>query len=55
MGERVIEADGKTYAERHPPNAGRGRALAAGELGLDMYGWRGRLIDLGVQDVDNAE
>ena len=29
--------------------------LAAGELGLDMYGWRGRLIDLGVQYVDKAE
>jgi 4-hydroxy-4-methyl-2-oxoglutarate aldolase len=26
--------------------------LRAGELGLDMYGWRARLADLGVQYVD---
>lgn len=26
-----------------------------GELGLDMYGWRARLIDLGVHYVDDAE
>ena len=29
--------------------------LRTGELGLDMYGWRARLTDLGVQYVDDAE
>src|SRR5438874_7039495 len=25
MGERVVEDDGKTYVEKHPPSFGRGR------------------------------
>src|SRR6058998_4207437 len=25
MGERIIEEDGKTYVEKHPPTFGRGR------------------------------
>jgi len=29
--------------------------LRAGELGLDMYGWRARLADLGVRYVDGPE
>jgi len=29
--------------------------LRAGELGLDMYGWRARLTDLGVRYVDEEE
>jgi 4-hydroxy-4-methyl-2-oxoglutarate aldolase len=29
--------------------------LRAGELGLDMYGWRGRLLELGVQYVDTEK
>src|SRR5260370_41309448 len=29
MGERVIEEDGKTYVERHPPAFGRGRGAPA--------------------------
>jgi 4-hydroxy-4-methyl-2-oxoglutarate aldolase len=29
--------------------------LRAGELGLDMYGWRARLADLGVRYVDEEE
>jgi 4-hydroxy-4-methyl-2-oxoglutarate aldolase len=29
--------------------------LRSGELGLDMYGWRSRLADLGVQYVDEPE
>jgi 4-hydroxy-4-methyl-2-oxoglutarate aldolase len=29
--------------------------LRAGELGLDMYGWRSRLIDLGVRYVDEED
>jgi 4-hydroxy-4-methyl-2-oxoglutarate aldolase len=29
--------------------------LRSGELGLDMYGWRAKLADLGVQYVDEAE
>jgi 4-hydroxy-4-methyl-2-oxoglutarate aldolase len=29
--------------------------LRAGELGLDIYGWRGRLADLGVRYVDQQE
>ena len=28
MGERVIEPDGSTYAEKHPPSVGRGRGGA---------------------------
>ena len=36
MGERVVEADGKTSAEKHPPNAGAGRGApsAAGVYAL---------------------
>jgi len=30
MGERVIEEDGKTYVEKHPPTVGRGRGAAPG-------------------------
>ena len=29
--------------------------LRAGELGLDMYGWRGRLAELGVRYVDEED
>lgn len=29
--------------------------LRAGELGLDLYGWRGRLADLGIRYVDHEE
>jgi 4-hydroxy-4-methyl-2-oxoglutarate aldolase len=29
--------------------------LRAGELGLDMYGWRERLTDLGVRYVDGQD
>jgi 4-hydroxy-4-methyl-2-oxoglutarate aldolase len=29
--------------------------LRQGELGLDMYGWRARLVDLGVRYVDEEE
>jgi 4-hydroxy-4-methyl-2-oxoglutarate aldolase len=29
--------------------------LRSGELGLDMYGWRSRLADLGVRYVDEPE
>jgi len=29
MGERIVEEDGKTYAEKHPPNFGRRGALGA--------------------------
>ena len=36
MGERVVEEDGKTYVEKHPPNSGRGRGTpgAAGVYAL---------------------
>ena len=30
MGERVVEADGKTFVEKHPPTAGRGAPGAGG-------------------------
>ena len=30
MGERVVEADGKTYLEKHPPSFGRGRGGPGG-------------------------
>jgi hypothetical protein len=34
MGERVVEADGKTYLEKHPPSFGRGRGGPAAPGGL---------------------
>jgi hypothetical protein len=33
MGERIIEADGKTYAEKNPPTFGRGRGAGGAPLG----------------------
>jgi len=33
MGERIIEADGKTYVEKHPPSFGRGRGRGDAPLG----------------------
>jgi hypothetical protein len=33
MGERIIEADGKTYVEKHPPVSGRGRGRGDAPLG----------------------
>jgi len=33
MGERIIEEDGKTYAEKHPPTFGRGRGRGDAPLG----------------------
>jgi hypothetical protein len=30
MGERVVEEDGKTYVEKHPPSFGRGRGAPLG-------------------------
>src|ERR1700738_3957496 len=42
MGERVIEEDGKTYAEKHPPTFGRGRgAPAAGRGAAPLGGGEG--------------
>jgi hypothetical protein len=42
MGERVIEADGKTYVEKHPPTFGRGRgAPAAGRGDAPLGGGEG--------------
>ena len=29
--------------------------LRQGELGLDMYGWRAKLVELGVQYVDEEQ
>jgi hypothetical protein len=37
MGERVVEEDGKTYVEKHPPSFGRGRG-APGAPGGDALG-----------------
>lgn len=34
MGERVVEADGKTYLEKHPPSFGRGRGGPGGGRAL---------------------
>jgi hypothetical protein len=33
MGERIIEEDGKTYLEKHPPTFGRGRGRGDAPLG----------------------
>ena len=33
MGERIIEEDGKTYVEKHPPTFGRGRGRGDAPLG----------------------
>ena len=33
MGERVVEEDGKTYVDKHPPSFGRGRGVAPAGLG----------------------
>ena len=33
MGERIIEADGKTYVEKNPPSFGRGRGRGDAPLG----------------------
>jgi hypothetical protein len=33
MGERIIEEDGKTYVEKHPPTSGRGRGRGDAPLG----------------------
>ena len=33
MGERIIEGDGKTYVEKHPPTFGRGRGRGDAPLG----------------------
>src|SRR2546428_6171797 len=33
MGERVVEEDGKTYVEKHPPSFGRGRGAGAPAAG----------------------
>jgi hypothetical protein len=33
MGERIIEEDGKTYLEKHPPSFGRGRGRGDAPLG----------------------
>jgi len=42
MGERVIEEDGKTYAEKHPPTFGRGRgAPVAGRGDAPLGGGEG--------------
>ena len=40
MGERIVEADGKTYAEKHPPTFGR-RGGAPGTPGQPLGGGEG--------------
>ena len=45
MGERIVEEDGKTYAEKHPPMFGRGRgapgAAGAGRGDAPLGGGEG--------------
>jgi hypothetical protein len=41
MGERVIEADGTTYSEKHPPSFGRGRGAPAAPGGDALGGGEG--------------
>src|SRR6516162_5947318 len=41
MGERVVEADGTTYAEKHPPTFGRGRGAPAPPGGDALGGGEG--------------
>src|SRR2546425_10867534 len=41
MGERIIEEDGKTYAEKHPPSFGRGRGAPAGRGDAPLGGGEG--------------
>jgi 4-hydroxy-4-methyl-2-oxoglutarate aldolase len=53
---RATAADvGKAGAERVVKEQKSRERLRAGELGLDMYGWRSRLADLGVRYVDEEE
>lgn len=48
-------AAAKAGSERVAKEQKSRERLRSGELGLDMYGWRGRLAELGVRYVDEEE
>ncbi len=51
----TASAAAKAASERVAKEQKSRERLRSGELGLDMYGWRGRLAELGVRYVDEEE